>query len=51
MDEINLLIQEAAEADRLARLELDYEIFLEEMYYFWDCEQLDRDLELYNEFG
>ena len=43
MDEINLLLQEAAEADREERLQLDYELFLEEMYYFWECEQWERD--------
>ena len=43
MDDVNLLLQEAAEADRLDRLEFDYELFLEEMYYFWECEQLDKD--------
>lgn len=51
MEEINLLLQEAAEAQRLERLDIDYELFLEEMYYWLECSQWERDMELYDEFG
>jgi hypothetical protein len=49
MDEINLMLQEAAEEQREERLEVDYEAFLEEMYYWLECSQWERDMELYNE--
>ena len=53
MNEINLLLQEAADADREAQLDFEYELFLEEMHYYWSCEcdQWDIELELYNELG
>ena len=53
MNEINLLLQEAADADREAQLDFEYELFLEEMHYYWSCEcdEWDLELELYNELG
>ena len=51
IDEINLELQEAAEAEREARLQAEYDEFLEWLYYCLECEQWDRDMEIYNEFG
>ena len=51
MDEINLKLQEAAEEERQAMLEIEYEAFLEQMYYELECSQWERDMELYDEFG
>ena len=51
MDEINLMLQEAAEEQREERLEVDYEFFLEEMYYWLECSQWEQDMEMYDEFG
>lgn len=42
MDEINLLLQEAADAEREAQLDFEYELFLEEMHYYWECEQMNQ---------
>ena len=51
MDEINLLLQEAAEEERQAMIDIYYDAFLEEMYYWLDCSQWERDMEMYDEFG
>jgi hypothetical protein len=51
MDEINLLLQEAAAEQLDERLEADYQVFLEDMYYFLECDQWERDHDLFNELG
>lgn len=49
--EINLELQEATEADRQAQLDDEYQEFVEWLYYCWTCEQMEQELELYNELG
>lgn len=51
IEEINLLAQEASEEDYDFQLEARYQEFLDEMYYYWECDQWERELELYNELG
>ena len=48
MDEINFLLQEAADSEKEAQLDFEYELFLEEMYYYWECDQWEREMELIN---
>ena len=50
-DVINMHLQEAAEEQRDERIEIQYEEFLEEMYYELECSQWERDMELYELFG
>jgi hypothetical protein len=49
--EINLELQEATEAERQAQLDDEYQEFVEWLYYCWTCDQMEQELELYNELG
>ena len=51
ISEINAMLDEAAQELYEEHLEQQYQDFLEEMYYYWDCEQWDIELEFYNEFA
>lgn len=50
-DTVNLELQEAAEELRQEELDVRYQEFMEDMYYLLECEQYERDMELYDEFG
>lgn len=50
IEEINLELQEATDAERQAQLDAEYEEFVEWLHYCWTCEQLDTEW-IYNEFG
>ena len=50
VDEINLKLQEASDAEREDRLNAEYEEFLEWLYYCWECDQWDREMEFYNDY-
>ncbi len=50
IDEINLELQEASDAEYEAKLQEEYEMFVDWLHYCWTCEQLDIDW-TYNEFG
>jgi hypothetical protein len=51
IDEINLLLQEAAEEENEFQLDARYQEFLDEMYYIYACDEWEIELEFYNEFG
>lgn len=51
LDDVNKELELLAEAEREEQLDLQYEEFLNEMYYYWECDQWERELELYNELG
>jgi hypothetical protein len=50
INEINLELQEATQAERQAQLDAEYDEFVEWVYYCLTCEQLDKEW-IYNEFG
>ena len=50
-DVINMHLQEAAEELRQEQIDLQYEELIELPYYLLECEQMDYDMEFYNEFG
>lgn len=50
-DIINLELQEAADEIRQEVVDLQYEDFLEEMYYIFQCDEWELEMELYNELG
>jgi len=51
IDEINVQLLEIAEETREEQLSVEYADFINLMYYYLECEQYERDLEIYNEFG
>jgi len=51
IDEINAELLAIAEEIRQEQTDAEYEDFMDLMYYCLECEQYDRDMELYNEFG
>lgn len=51
LEEINAELEELAQAEREDRIAEQYEEFMEEMYYWLECEQWERDMELYDELG
>jgi hypothetical protein len=51
LNEINLELQEASDEIRQEVIDLQYEDFLEEMYYIFQCDGWELELELYNELG
>lgn len=50
-EEVNILLQNLADEANEERIAQQYDEFLEEMYYCLECEQWERDMELYDEFG
>lgn len=51
LEEVNAELELLAAAEREELITQQYEDFLEQMYYWLECEQWERDMELYNEFG
>lgn len=51
IDQLNFELECLAEEAREERLDIQYQDYLEEMYYIFDCDQYQSDLELYDEFG
>lgn len=47
IDDINMMLEEASRELYDERIEQQYQDFLEELYYYWECEQWDKELELY----
>ena len=47
IEELNFELECLAEEERQAMLEIEYEAFLEQMYYELECSQWERDMELY----
>jgi len=45
IEEINLELQEATDAERQEQLDAEYEEFVAWMYYCFACEQMDEDYE------
>lgn len=50
-EDVNTLLQNLADEAIEERIAQQYEEFMEEMYYWLECEQWERDMELYDEFG
>jgi hypothetical protein len=50
LNEINMILADIAEQHLQERIEDEYDLFMEEMYYNLQCDQWERDMELFNEF-
>ena len=49
-DEVNAKLQVIAEEIREEQIDVAYEEFLDEMYYYWECDQWERDMGFYNDY-
>lgn len=50
LEELNFELECLAEEERQERIDFQYQEFCDEMYYALECEQMDRDMELYEDF-
>ena len=51
IDQVNAELELLAQDAREEQISIAYEEFMEEMYYILECEQWERDMEIYNEFA
>lgn len=51
IEELNYELVCIAEEEKQAMIDLEYDAFLDEMYYILECQQYEEDMELFNEFG
>jgi hypothetical protein len=49
-DEVNAELQVLANEVRENQIDVAYEEFLNEMYYYWSCDQWERDMEILNDY-
>lgn len=51
IDQVNTELELLAQDAREEQISIAYEEFMEEMYYILECDQWERDMEIYNEFA
>ena len=49
-DYVNAELQVLADEIREEQIDVVYEEFLDEMYYYWACDQWERDMEILNDY-
>lgn len=51
LNDINMILADIADGILQERIEEQYDLFMEEMYYNLQCDQWQQDMDMFNEFG